>query len=61
MITFDDFKKLVETFGYNHPLVTFVWNKIEETGNNIEPYGGPYHELFEEIYHYYMNKQNKPL
>lgn len=49
--TAQDFDKLVETFGFEHPLVTFVWNKWHELGD-AHPW--TWGDEFEKIYHKYQ-------
>ena len=52
MITKEMFDQLVDTFGFDSPMVTFVWNRLNEWS---ETYGGEWFELFESIYHKYQS------
>lgn len=38
IITVDDFKKVVEEFGFNHPVTTAVWNTMENNERNAEEF-----------------------
>jgi hypothetical protein len=36
VITVEEFKKTVETFGFNSPVVTAIWNTMESNPDNAE-------------------------
>ena len=38
VITVDEFKKAVETFGFNSPVVTAIWNTMEANSNNDDEF-----------------------
>lgn len=46
VIEVKDFEKVVEIFGFEHPVVTAVWNTMEANPNNQAE--------FEIIYHRYV-------
>lgn len=38
IISVSDFVKLVEIFGFEHPIVTAVWNTMCDNPNNIDEF-----------------------
>lgn len=38
IITVDDFKKAVEVFGFESPVVTAIWNTMEANPNNADEF-----------------------
>lgn len=52
MITKEMFDQLVDTFGFDSPMVTFVWNQLYKYS---EKFGGEWAELFESIYRKYQS------
>lgn len=38
VITVEEFKKAVATFGFNSPVVTAIWNTMEQNPNNAEEF-----------------------
>jgi len=38
VITVEEFKKAVEEFGFNSPVVTAIWNTMEQNPNNAEEF-----------------------
>lgn len=42
IITVADFQKVVEVFGFEHPVTTAVWNTMQANSDNAEE--------FEEVY-----------
>lgn len=38
IITLEDFIKVVDVFGFDHPVVTAIWNTMESNPNNAEAF-----------------------
>ena len=43
IITVKDFEKVVEIFGFEHPVTTAIWNTMEANPNNQEEFETIYH------------------